>query len=53
MDAVKVTSCVEAGIGCYEVVPGRLTAGELRRLVEKLVPVGDINYAAWESMIVE
>ena len=29
-----------AGIGYHEVVAGHTTAGELRRLVEKLVPGG-------------
>ena len=30
----------KAGIGYHEVVAGHTTAGELRALVEKLVPVG-------------
>lgn len=34
------TRCVAAGIGYHEVVPGQTIAGELRRLVEKLVPEG-------------
>ena len=35
--AVKGKRCVGAGIGYHEVVAGHITAGELRRLVEKLV----------------
>ena len=39
-DAVKKEALRRAGIGYHEVVAGHTTAGELRRLVEKLVPVG-------------
>ena len=39
-DAVKKEALRKAGIGYHEVVAGHTTAGELRRLVEKLVPVG-------------
>lgn len=37
-DAVKKEALRKAGIGYHEVVAGHTTAGELRRLVEKLVP---------------
>ena len=37
-DAVKREALRKAGIGYHEVVAGHTTAGELRRLVEKLVP---------------
>tara|TARA_R110001599_G_scaffold140340_2_gene320357 strand:+ start:1208 stop:1801 length:594 start_codon:yes stop_codon:yes gene_type:complete len=37
-DAVKKEALRRAGIGYHEVVAGHTTAGELRRLVEKLVP---------------
>ncbi len=41
-DAVKKEALRKAGIGYHEVVAGHTTAGELKRLVEKLVPgVGD------------
>ena len=40
-DAVKKEALRKAGIGYHEVVAGHTTAGELRRLVEKLVP-GDV-----------
>ena len=40
-DAVKDKRCVGAGIGTHQVVAGHMTAGELRRLVEKLVPEAD------------
>lgn len=39
-DAVKKEALRKAGIGYHEVVAGHTTAGELRRLVEKLVPEG-------------
>jgi len=39
-DAVKKEALRRAGIGYHEVVAGHTTAGELRRLVEKLVPGG-------------
>ena len=39
-DAVKKEALRKAGIGYHEVVAGQTTAGELRRLVEKLVPGG-------------
>jgi hypothetical protein len=39
-DAVKKEALRKAGIGYHEVVAGHTTAGELRSLVEKLVPVG-------------
>lgn len=38
-DAVKKEALRKAGIGYHEVVAGHTTAGELRRLVEKLVSV--------------
>jgi len=37
-DAVKKEALRKAGIGYHEVVAGHTTAGELRRLVERLVP---------------
>ena len=37
-DAVKKEALRKAGVGYHEVVAGHTTAGELRRLVEKLVP---------------
>lgn len=37
-DAVKKEALRKAGIGYHEVVSGHTTAGELRALVEKLVP---------------
>jgi hypothetical protein len=37
-DAVKKEALRKAGIGYHEVVAGHTTAGELRRMVEKLVP---------------
>ena len=37
-DAVKKEALRKAGIGYHEVVAGHTTAGELKRLVEKLVP---------------
>ena len=40
-DAVKKEALRKAGIGYHEVVAGHTTAGELKRLVEKLVPSGD------------
>ena len=39
-DAVKKEALRKAGIGYHEVVAGHTTAGELKRLVERLVPVG-------------
>lgn len=39
-DAVKKEALRKAGIGYHEVVAGHTTPSELRRLVEKLVPVG-------------
>lgn len=38
-DAVKKEALRKAGIGYHEVVAGHTTAGELRMLVEKLVPL--------------
>lgn len=40
-DAVKKEALRKAGIGYHEVVAGHTTAGELRRLVEKLVPTSE------------
>ena len=40
-DAVKKEALRKAGIGYHEVVAGHTTAGELRRLVEKLVPTAE------------
>lgn len=37
-DAVKKEALRKAGIGYHEVVAGHTTAGELKRLVEKLIP---------------
>ena len=39
-DVVKKEALRKVGIGYYEVVAGHTTAGEQRRLVEKLVPGG-------------
>lgn len=39
-DAVKKEALRKAGIGYHEVVAGHTTAGELKRLVERLVPEG-------------
>ena len=39
-DAVKKEALRKAGIGYHEVVAGHTTPGELRTLVEKLVPAG-------------
>ncbi len=39
-DAVKKEALRKAGIGYHEVVAGSTTPGDLRRLVEKLVPEG-------------
>ena len=39
-DAVKKEALRKAGIGYHEVVAGHTTVGELRRLVERLVPGG-------------
>ena len=39
-DAVKKEALRKAGIGYHEVVAGHTTPGELRALVEKLVPAG-------------
>lgn len=41
-DAVKKEALRKAGIGYHEVVAGHTTAGELKRLVEKLVPGGPV-----------
>jgi Protein of unknown function (DUF2726) len=38
-DAVKREALRKAGIGYHEVIAGHTTAGELRRLVEKLIPI--------------
>src|SRR5690606_15257470 len=38
-DAVKKEALRKAGIGYHEIVAGHTTPGELKRLVEKLVPV--------------
>ncbi len=40
-DAVKKEALRKAGIGYHEVVAGHTTVGELKRLVEKLVPGSD------------
>jgi hypothetical protein len=40
---VKGMRCVGAGIGTHEVIAGHITAGELWRQLEKLVP-GVVNY---------
>ena len=45
-DAVKKEALRKAGIGYHEVVAGHTTPAELKRLVEKLVPVGDAQRAA-------
>lgn len=42
-DAVKKEALRKAGIGYHEVVAGHTTAGELRALVEKLVPPPENN----------
>lgn len=39
-DAVKKEALRKAGVGYHEIVAGHTTPGELRRLVERLVPVG-------------
>ena len=39
-DAVKKEALRKAGIGYHEIVAGHTTPAELKRLVEKLVPVG-------------
>lgn len=39
-DAVKKEALRKAGIGYHEIVAGHTTPGELKRLIEKLVPVG-------------
>ena len=38
LDAIKKEALRKAGIGYHELVAGQTTPGELRRLVEKLVP---------------
>lgn len=48
-DAVKKEALRKAGIGYHEVVAGHTTAGELRRLIEKLVP-SDTQKAAAGSV---
>lgn len=40
-DAVKKEALRKAGIGYHEVVAGHTTAGELKRLVEKLIPASE------------
>jgi hypothetical protein len=40
-DAVKKEALRTAGIGYHEVVAGYTTAGQLKRLVEKLMAVAD------------
>lgn len=42
-DAVKKEALRKAGIGYHEVVAGHTTPAELKRLVEKLVPVGSAS----------
>ena len=42
-DAVEKEALRKAGIGYHEVIAGHTTPGELKRLVEKLVPVGVVN----------
>ena len=39
-DAVKKEALRKAGIGYHEIVAGHTTPGELKRLIEKLVPAG-------------
>lgn len=50
-DAVKKEACRKAGIGWHEVVAGHTTAGELRALVEKLVPAIAADPAARASRL--
>lgn len=45
-DAVKKEALRKAGIGYHEIVAGHTTPGELRRLVEKLVPAGNAGERA-------
>jgi len=45
-DAVKREALRKAGIGYHEVVAGHTTPGELKRLVEKLVPAGEAGSRA-------
>ena len=45
-DAVKKEALRKAGIGYHEVVAGHTTPAELKRLVEKLVPVAEGEKAA-------
>ncbi|MGV3556450.1 MAG: DUF2726 domain-containing protein [Croceibacterium sp.] len=45
-DAVKKEALRKAGIGYHEVVAGHTTPAELKRLVEKLVPMGDAGSRA-------
>ena len=44
-DAVKKEALRKAGIGYHEVVAGHTTPGELKRLVERLVPGGGVGLA--------
>jgi hypothetical protein len=43
-DAVKKEAFHKLGIGDHGVVAGHMAAGELKRLVEKLVPDGGLGY---------
>jgi hypothetical protein len=45
-DAVKKEALRKAGIGYHEIVAGHTTPAELRRMVEKLVPVAEGERAA-------
>lgn len=42
-DAVKKEALRKAGIGYHEIVAGHTTPGDLRQLVEKLVPEGSVT----------
>ena len=48
-DAVKKEALRKAGIGYHEVIAGHTTPGELRRLVEKLVPKDESDCARLQS----
>lgn len=50
-DAVKKEALRKAGIGYHEVVAGHTTPGELRTLVEKLVPAGRDTMRSGESAV--
>jgi hypothetical protein len=45
-DAVKKEALRKAGIGYHEIVAGHTTPGELKRLIEKLVPGAESGQAA-------